>query len=60
MEKFFENILPVGGGSLGAIMAQISMAQVWETVILAAIGGLVGYLVKMCLDLIFKRDKSSG
>jgi len=50
MSKFLEYIYPLGGGSIGAIIANISVGKILEVIIFAAIGALVGWIVKRILD----------
>ena len=59
------NILPVGGGGAAAASPLYVETMTWgsigslalQTVILAIIGGTIGYLVKFALDKIFKKKK---
>jgi H+/Cl- antiporter ClcA len=57
--------LPVLGGATGAVLTpEPSIIPTWETfictIILAAVGAAVGYLVKLLLDYLFnKHDKKS-
>ena len=62
MNKIMEYMFPVGGGTIGAV-SQINLFKyfpTWEvcisTVVVAAIGAIVGYLVKLGLDKLFKND----
>ena len=56
MNNFLNDLFPVsfGAGSAG-IFAFITYNNVASTIILAAIGALVGYLMKKLLDYVFKR-----
>ncbi len=50
------NILPPAGGIVGALSDVIpNFISISHTIILAAIGAAVGYLVKVALDKIFKK-----
>ena len=61
---------PVVGGASGGVLSQNTLAQInnmWPpfshivyTVILAAIGALVGYLVKLLLDEMFSKYKKAA
>ena len=59
------NILPVGGGSLGAISPIYIDTITWhgigglalQAAVLAFIGGVIGWGVKRGLDKIFKKNK---
>lgn len=58
------NILPIGGGSAGAVY-QINNVNgyfpTWEviisTIVVAIIGAIIGYVVKLILDVIFNKFK---
>jgi len=54
-------ILPVGGGTSAGIFVSFvfpSPEQIVSTIILGAIGAIVGYLVKLLLDKIFKKNEN--
>ena len=60
----FTNIFPIGGGSAGAVY-QINNINgyfpTWEviisTIIVAIIGAIIGYAVKLILDVVFHKFK---
>lgn len=58
MNEFLNDLFPVsfGAGSAG-IFAFVTYNNVLSTIVLAAIGALVGYLMKKFLDMVFKRIK---
>lgn len=55
------DVFPIGGGAAGAASQakQFSYLPTWEaviaTIIITIIGALVGYLVKLGLDVIFRK-----
>ena len=52
-----DTALPVLGGSTGGIITSFilpSAEQMVTTIILAAIGAIVGYFIKLILDIYFK------
>lgn len=56
---FSTDSLPVAGGSLGAVLTQTGkffpdLQTIIATVIIAALGAVVGYFVKLILDSYFK------
>ncbi len=58
------NILPVGGGSAGAVYQINNVSEyfpAWEviisTIIVAIIGAIIGYAVKLILDVVFHNLK---
>ncbi|GAJ17321.1 unnamed protein product [marine sediment metagenome] len=60
--KIYNFIFPVGGGTIGAItrLPQVAEASshshiVIETIIVAAIGALVGLIVKKLFDILWPR-----
>jgi len=73
MERFtnffnnkLSNFFPVGGGSIGAVAQANNVDFVqyfpqWEavisTIIIAALGAVIGYMVKLIFDLIFRDFK---
>jgi preprotein translocase subunit Sss1 len=58
------DIFPIGGGAIGAItqVQKVSNFPTWEfilsAVIVATIGAVVGYVVKLLFDIIFKKLKN--
>lgn len=62
--KIADSILPVVGGATGAatqtaeIMSQVSLANCINAAILAAIGAIVGYMIKLGLDYFVKKCKN--
>ena len=61
--KIMDILFPVGGGTIGAstqIQNFIDISKwnmIWDTILVAAIGAIVGYLVKKGLDYIFEKCK---
>ena len=61
--KIMDILFPVGGGTIGAstqletFVQNTKWGMVWDTILVAAIGALVGYLVKKVLDYIFEKCK---
>jgi len=59
-EKFLSAIFPVGGGSIfgsvkGMALATITAGGILQVVIYAAIGAVVGWLIKLGLDYLKKK-----
>lgn len=59
------NILPVGGGSVGAVYQINNVSEyfpTWEvvvsTAVVAIIGAIIGYAVKLILDVVFHNFKT--
>ena len=64
IQKVLNYLFPVTGGSAGAVIhveatrssvLMISVSQIVEVAFYAAIGAIVGYLVKKLLDRLFRR-----
>jgi len=58
---FSTDAFPVAGGSIGAVSSVSilpSQDMVVETIILAVLGAVVGYLVKLIADYIVKKCKN--
>lgn len=60
---FTTDSLPVAGGGIGAFTQALNVAAllptleaVISTIVITAIGSIVGYLIKLILDKIFKRN----
>jgi len=61
--KMKQHIFPVSGGSLGALSPLILNTITWhgagdlvfQATLLAVVGGVVGYVVKILLDKLFKK-----
>ncbi len=62
----FSDLFPVGGGAIGAVTQIDKIEQTFHwpqadmivsTIIIAAIGAIVGYLVKLLFDIIFCNTK---
>jgi hypothetical protein len=52
------NCLPPAGGATGALIeGTLRITSVMETIVLAAIGAIVGYMVKLFLDWIYLKLK---
>jgi hypothetical protein len=45
-----DTLFPVTGGALGSIFSMISFHGIVDTIIIACIGGAIGYLVKWVFD----------
>ena len=62
MKIFNTNSIPVAGGSFGAITSNVwtlpTHNQILATIVLAIIGAVVGYLVKLGLDYFIKKIKN--
>ena len=57
------DIFPVAGGSIGAVSSPLiinlpSQDMILGTIILAALGATIGYIVKLILDYIVKKCKN--
>lgn len=60
---FTTDSLPVVGGGIGAFSQALNVAAllptleaVISTIVITTIGSVVGYLIKLILDKIFKKD----
>lgn len=53
--------LPIIGGASGAIIQTNNVLPTWETIlytiVIAAVGAIVGYIVKLILDCVFREIK---
>lgn len=59
MSQKVSNLLPPAGGAAGALFEVLpNFTSIAQTIVLAAIGATVGYIVKLLLDKMFaKRSK---
>ena len=54
----FTNVLPPAGGATGAIMeSTLQFSSISQTIILAAIGAIVGWCIKVMLDELWEKHK---
>lgn len=64
MIRSYIDLLPVAGGATGAAVAAESLPSVQSAIVFVVMtiaGAIIGYLVKLGLDLIFKhKSKSNG
>lgn len=49
-EQLKDTLFPVTGGVLGSIFSAISFHGIVDTIIIAFVGGAIGYLVKWAFD----------
>lgn len=50
IEQIKDTLFPVGGGVFGSVFSLISLHGIVDTIIIAFVGGMIGYLVKWAFD----------
>lgn len=50
MTRFMDNAYTSGGGLIGSLLGYITFDNVLDAMVIAVIGALVGYLVKLIAD----------
>lgn len=58
--KIANYIWPVGGGSLGSVIGSISFHILWEVLLFAFLGALIGWFTKLGLDYLKKKINKSA
>lgn len=50
IEQIKDTLFPVGGGLFGSIFSMLTFNNIIDTIVIAAIGAMIGYLVKWAID----------